>query len=104
MHIYKRVNDIEFRYENIKINEEITYEFIKKIIETIREPNLDIINEEIGFTTEDKYPLLCYKMIKFTHDSFHKVFDHIEEYGEIENQWFKDNNDQFRLLYPNLLK
>ncbi len=51
-----------------------------------------------------KYPRLCYRMIKFDKNNFINVFNNIEDYGEIENNWLNNDNDKFRLLYPNLLK
>ncbi len=40
MNIYKRVNNTEIRYENIKILDNITYDFIKEIIDNIREKKI----------------------------------------------------------------
>jgi hypothetical protein len=89
-------------FENIKVEKDITYDLILTLIDKFNKDNLNI-STEIGYTDSNYYPSVGYFLIDFNEDNFHKVFDNLQEYGDIENQWFLYDNDKFKKLYPYLL-
>ena len=107
MHYLKQTitNDkfIQERYENLEIKKQITYDLVLNLVYSFNIDNINDITIEIGYTDSNYYPDVGYFLKEFDKNSFYEIFDNLQEYGEIENQWFSHDNDKFKKLYPQLL-